>query len=778
MNSKKISLCGKWKLSVLPDSNSINCSSSKELINNNIEIIPAAVPGNLELDLEAANKVDDLFFGTNPDKIRRYTEKLHCYYFRDFYIDSIPKKVILCFEGLDCYADVFINGQKVGSFDNMLIEQRCSISDSLTLGTNEIFVHIKPAVIEALKYDYTYTVGAGKTAYEQLYVRKPAHMYGWDILPRYVSAGIWRPVYLLAQAEEEIIDFYLNTTYIGKTSANLELHYTTRCDIYGDIKLKLTGRCNNSIIEQEIPIIFPVGKTSFTVENPILWWPRGYGKADQYDFTLSLIRNGSVIDSVCFLQGLRTVKLDYTEIIDEDGNGDFQFYVNNTKIFVKGSNWVAADPFHSRDRERIPAMVKLAEETNCNMLRCWGGNVYEDDLFYELCDKAGIMVWQDFCMACGKYPQDAEFAERIRREAISVVKRLRSHACIALWSGDNECDSRWKYWESIEIDPGTNILTREILPWVIRQYDPCRTYLPSSPYVSPSINSMPLGKGWHFKPEEHFYIWKDYYKDSNRTKRRMKFVSEFGSMGAVSPESLKKFISPQKLWPYNESNDEWLLHSTSPVPELRENTFRLKVFFEQILTMFKNEPDSLADFSVKSQITQGEHLKYYIEMFRERKWEKSGILWWNLIDGWPQFSDAVTDYYFDKKYAFYTVKSAQQDVCMILTDTDESNRHRLTLVNDTLRKIRVKYTARNAETGELLASGYAAADENSNTVVQYLPAASETRFILLQWEGDAEGQNHYLDILQSKEKLTPNKYIGWLKTCNLYNEWTQKISRW
>lgn len=778
MKSQKFSLCGDWNLAVLPHKQSIDCCCSKNIYDNNIEVIPATVPGNLELDLRSANKVDDLFFGTNPDKIRRYTENLHCYYFREFEIEQISSKATLQFEGLDCYADVFINCEKVGEFDNMLITQTCDISNFLKIGKNEIFVHIKPAVIEALKYDYTYTVGAGKTAYEQLYVRKPAHMYGWDIFPRYVSAGIWRPVDIIFEAEEEIVDFYLNTTYVSHNTATLELNYTTRCDIYGDIKLKLSGVCKDSVINQEIPIIFPLGRTSFEIKNPVLWWPVGYGEPNQYEFTLSLVRDNIVIDSVDFLQGLRTVKLDYTETIEEDGTGDFQFYVNNTKIFIKGSNWVGADPFHSKDKARIPEMLELARDINCNMLRCWGGSVYEDDLFYDLCDKYGILVWQDFCMACGKYPQDNDFAERIRSEAIQVVKRLRSHACIALWAGDNECDSRWKYWESIKIDSTTNTLTREILPWVIRQYDPARTYLPSSPFISRAINDMPQGEGWKFKPEEHFYIWNGYYKDSARINRRMKFASEFGSMGAISPESMKNFISPEKMWPFSEENDEWMLHSTSPVPELRENTFRIPVYFNQLLTLFDTEPKTLAEFAKKSQITQAEHIKFYMELFRSRKWEKTGFLWWNLIDGWPQFSDAAVDYYFDKKLCFYTIKSCLQDVCFILTDADSSGYHKLVLVNDTLKPIDVKYSVKDVETNQTLATGYAHAEANSNTLVQRIPACEATRFILLEWEGDANGKNHYLDIQENKDKLTLEGYINWLNKSGLYDEWVKKSAKW
>lgn len=779
MNKHVCSLCGDWNLCVLPHKESIDISNIGEVYSNNLEVIPAKVPGNLELDLYSAGKVEDLFFGTNPDRIRRYTEKLHCYYFRKFTIDSIPGDPVLCFDGLDCYADVFVNGIKVASFDNMLIKETCNIGNVLKIGENEIFIHIKPAIIEAQKYEYPFLVSAGRSSYEQLYVRKPAHMYGWDIVPRYISAGIWRPCYIEFDQEEGIVEYYLCPTKLEDNgSLQVEFQYITKCDIEGDTRIKVEGKCKDHTFCFDIPMIFPCGnKKKLKIENPKLWWPRGYGEQNMYDITLTLISDGKVIDVIEFSQGLRTVKLNFTQSMEGD-NGEFVFIVNNKKVYAKGSNWVPADAFHSRDHERIPKILDVVEECNCNFLRCWGGNVYEDEEFYNICDKKGIMIWQDFCFACSKYPQDEEFFRRIKEETIQIVKRLRSHACLALWSGDNECDLRWNVWESIEIDPNRNELSRSLLAWVVEQYDPAKTYLPSSPYITPRIAQIGIRKGGlEVMPEWHHYLWgKNFYKNDKTFREKTKFVSEFGAMGAPSPESLKKYISPEKLWPYNEDNDEWIMHSTSAVPELRENLFRLGIFFDQIHLIFNEGAQDLADFSIKSQVVQAEQLKYFIEYCRMHKWAKTGIIWWNIMDGWPQFSDAVVDYYFDKKFAFYAIKAAQQDVCVMVTDDGDDLK--ICVANDTLKDANINYTLKDAQTGEILAKGTHLAKANTSEKIGNIAYSGKTRLISIEWDGDAAGDNHYLDITEQSNKISRNEFTGWLENAGLYEEWTRKIKKW
>ena len=782
MNKNKLSLDGNWSLSVLPHKESIEISSIKEIYSNNLEVIPAKVPGNMELDLYNAGKVDDLFFGKNPDRIRRYTEKLHCDYFRKFNVEKICGEPLLCFDGLDCYADVFVNGVKTASFDNMLIKESCNIKNVLKVGENEILVHIKPAIIEAQKYDYSFLISAGPSAYEQLFVRKPAHMYGWDIMPRYLSAGIWRPCYIEFEQEEGFAEYYFCPACLGEDgSLTVEFQYVTKCDIEGDTRITVEGRCKDSTFRFDIPMIFPLGnKKKLKIEKPYLWWPRGYGEQNMYDITLTLTRDGEVVDRVEFVQGLRTVTLDFTQSLEDEQKGEFVLIVNNTKVYAKGSNWVAADPFHSRDKERIPKMLDLAEECNCNILRCWGGNVYEDEEFYDICDRKGIMIWQDFALACSKYPQDEEFLKRIKEEAIQIVKRLRSHACLSLWSGDNECDLRWNVWEGIAIDPNRNMLSRSLLRWVAEQYDPAKSYLPSSPFITPRIAEIGIRKGGlGVIPEWHHYLWgTDFYKSDSILKGKVKFVSEFGAMGAPSPKSMEKYISPEKLWPFNENNDEWIMHSTSAIPELRENLFRLGIFFDQISLIFTEGAVDLPDFAIKSQIVQAEQLKYWIEYFRVHKWAKTGIIWWNLIDGWPQFSDAVVDYYYDKKFAFYCIKASQQDVCVMITDDDGNGNLKICVANDTLWDADIKYTVKDAESGEILSQGNLTAKANSSQKIGNIDYIGKTRLLSIEWQGDAVGKNHYLDIVKNSNKISREEYTAWLENCGLYSQWTEKIKQW
>ncbi len=788
MITKKKSLCGEWKLTVIPHAEyAKHGKHGKEKAYHTIaeveadgnEVISATVPGNLELDLFKAGKVEDLFFGTNPDKIRRYTERLHCYYFTNFQVEEISSiQETLVFEGLDCYADVFLNGQLVGSFDNMLVEQSADVTGLISQGNNEILIHIKPAIIEATKYDYNFLVTAGRSAYEQLYVRKPAHMFGWDIMPRYLSAGIWRPVYLsFLQQEEGIREYYLCTTQADQEHAIVELFYATICDIDGDVRLTLNGKCGESVYSREIKMIFPIGRRAFELEKPKLWWPNNFGEQNRYEWELLLSRDGKVIDKVTFTQGLAKISLVKTDYLDGEGNGAFHFVVNSEKIFIKGTNWVPASPFHSEDKKRIPQMIALAEELKCNMIRCWGGNVYEDDLFYELCEQKGIMVWQDFGMACGKHPQDSEFAARIKKEATAVIKRLRRFACIALWSGDNEGDLRWRQWESIKMNPNDNVITRKILPETIMEHDPARSYLPSSPFFSSALIEK-SEKDWSFIAcESHFYIWGEFYKDGASGKR-MLFASEFGTISIPSPDSMKKYISPDKLWPGRDINDEWLMHATSAIPETEENSQRPLIPFMNAEFLFETEIDSLAKLSAMSQIAACESDKYYLELFRSSKWDKTGMLWWNLVDGWPQLSDAVVDYYFDKKLPFYGLKASQQDVVLIMRDSFQSGFHPLVLVNDTLQAKTIHFKATDVETGEILLSGITQIAKNSARKVGEIPESADTRFILLEWKGDAEGRNHYLDFQKTKPKLRLNTYLHWLEASELYKEWTIKARTW
>jgi beta-mannosidase len=389
-------------------------------------------------------------------------------------------------------------------------------------------------------------------------------------------------------------------------------------------------------------------------------------------------------------------------------------------------------------------MLDLAEECGCNMIRCWGGNVYEDDLFYDICDERGILVWQDFGMGCAVYPQDEGFQQVLAREARAVVRRLRGHACIALWAGDNEVDQVPSWFGFGERDPNTNVLTRVVLPQVLQSEDPSRPYLPSSPFV----DEVAFQKGEHLIPEQHLWGPRDYFKSDYYRNSLCHFASEIGYHGCPSPVSVRKFISPDKQWPPiadGVTNDEWLLHSTCAVPGLGAGEGRIELMTNQIREMFGTVPDNLEDYAFASQCVQAEAKKYFIELFRTMKWRRTGILWWNLIDGWPQFSDAVVDYYFEKKLAFDFIKRVQQPLIVALREPS-SWKQEIVACNDTRRALQVEYSIRDADTSQVLASGGARVGANATTVLTSIPFFnSEKRFYVIEWQSEiGAGRNHYL----------------------------------
>jgi beta-mannosidase len=288
----------------------------------------------------------------------------------------------------------------------------------------------------------------------------------------------------------------------------------------------------------------------------------------------------------------------------------------------KGTDWVPMDAFHCRDAERYGKALELAKDIGCNIIRCWGGNVYEDHEFFDFCDRNGIMVWQDFAMACYSYPETERFKKKLQDEATAVIRKLRNHPCIILWAGDNEVDAGTRLF-----DPNSNSLTREVIPKCVELNDIGRPYLPSSPYISPEayasgFRSQAYGSAL---PEDHLWGPRDYYKSEFYKSNRACFVSETGYHGCPSLESIKKFITPEKVWPY-AGNDEWILHST----DQNGNDKRVMLMEKQVRVLFGKVPTEPKEYILASQISQAEAKKYFIERMRVDRPHKTGIIWWNF----------------------------------------------------------------------------------------------------------------------------------------------------
>ena len=788
-NHAKIDLCGQWEFFYVDYKDDKYYTTVNDLKNAGLKSYPCTVPGNFELDLYKNGLCPEPFYGMNPVEVRKMTENCSVYYYRKF---DLPKtdgaEPVLIFEGLDCYAEILINGGNImAQCDNMLFEHELKLpvylkglNNTVELSVlkekdNEILVHIKPAIEMAKYNDYPPSVAAMGANTESLYVRKAPHMYGWDIMPRFLSAGIWRPVYIEYMPNERIDDVFLHTIDANSGNASIKFHCNMKLGNNKDDKYAVGIKmiCGDSVVDLCYDIYFGSTNNRFNINNPKLWFPKGSGEQNLYEVCVYLRKNGDIIDEYKFKYGVRTVRLHRTSTTDQFGNGAFEFVINGVKIFMKGSNWVPADAFHSRDKERIPAMLEMAEEINCNMLRCWGGNVYEDDLFYEICDEKGFLIWQDFAFACAVYPQDENFCKRVREEAIAVVKRLRNHACVALWSGDNECDEAY-LWNGFG-DPNKNKITREVLPEVISTYDGSRPYIPSSPYFDENV----IKTGQEYASEKHLWGPRDYYKSPFYINSICHFASEIGYHGCPSVTSIKKFIEPEHLWcDGNIAKDEqWLLHSTSPVPELHLYDYRVQLMINQIAEVFDKSADNLKDFAIASQIVQAEAKKFFIELFRGSKWRRSGILWWNLIDGWPQLSDAVVDYYFDKKLAYYYIKNSQQQLFVMLREPNNWGQE-IVIVNDYLSPQTINYKITDIDTSEILISGNnILVGANSNAVAGNIPFVhGQKRFLVIDWETESyTGKNHYLS---GHPPFSLEQYLKWIEKSGIFTEWTEKIKAW
>lgn len=736
-----LSLNGKWKLTYFPEGDACP-KNPKELFSLGQKSIRAEVPGNVELDLMQAGIIKDPFYGLNSKGLRQY-EFYEWWYEREFAVPAEwrDRDFELVFHGLDTIATIWLNGEKLGETDNMLIRHRFDVSKHLKCGSsNHIVVRIGSTMNAARDYKYDPVAWSWERRNEVLWIRKAAHMYGWDIAPRMVSAGIWRPVEIVERPANAIESLYYWTHDIGESKATIGVYYQFKTDTpdLNGLSLRFRGACGDSIFEFEWPVEFVAGRTLIPINSPKLWWPKGYGDTNLYDVSCELVRYGEVIASRTDRIGVRKAELVRTDLAGDDG--DFHVRVNGERIMVKGSNWVPVDALHSRDVKRIPQVVELFDDLGCNMLRIWGGGVYEDDLLYDLCDEKGIMIWQDFAFACATYPQTENFFEKVRIEARDVIERVRNHPSLVIYCGDNEID-QMPPREGLK--PEDNRVSREILPQMVFRCDPYRAYVPSSPYVSPE--AAKYGADYHsHTAEQHLWGPRDYFKSRFYAENTAHFIGEIGYHGCPNVSSIKRFISPDKLWPYGEKNDEWRLHSVEHWQRTRRRYDRNELMINQVREYFGSVPDELYDFALASQICQAEAKKFFIEHTRIRKPRCNGILWWNVIDCWPQFSDAVVDYYFGKKLAYHYIKRVQVPFCVIMGEL-EGWVHPIHAVNDTLEDVQVSYSIRDHASGEIVSSGSRVITANGNMILGEIKGfRGEHKLYLIEWEVNGEKfGNHY-----------------------------------
>lgn len=703
------------------------------------------IPGNFEHALYEGSIISDPYIDTNSRELRKF-EFAEFTLSKEFSIEApAGKSYRLILDGIDGVADVFINGKLIGNCRNSFYAHEFILKDELS-EHNCIKIVFHSCIEEMKKYpmradmfsSYTYNAEAAR-------FRRPAHIWGWDIFPRMALGGIFYGVKLEEIPEAEIEEFDLVTRCVSDNSADLRLVYKVNMPSIadGNACISIEGKCGDHTFSASQKLRSYCGFIHFTVPGAKLWWPRRYGTSHLYDVKITLTHNGNVLDEKSFAYGIRTCSLIAKPVATELAEPDFQFIVNNKKIRVFGTNHIPLDALHARADRRMEQLFALANECSIDMFRVWGGGVYEQDEFYDLCDKYGIMVWQDFMMGCAIYPQDDEFLREFSTEAAHAVRRLRRHPSIVLWAGDNECDCA-PSWGLLDVAPESNKLTRVVLPDVCRKYDISRPYLPSSPWCSPEAlaASQPGTDPTLLASEQHLWGPRDYAKSDFYRNTKASFLSEFGYHGAPAAKSVAKFIPEKYRWPLE--NDFCYHHASNPfLPDDDSYNFRITIMFDQVREFFGNSvPDNLEDFTTASQTVQAEALQFIIELFRMRK-KCSGFIWWNLIDGWPQFSDAAVDYYGTKKLVFHVLKNLHKKVLITLSESNAWHR-KVMAANDSSQTAKGSCTIKAFSTGNIVWQGdFELAPDTVTELASLKIGSTEKELYLIDYTTDIEGNVHH-----------------------------------
>jgi beta-mannosidase len=643
---------------------------------NNSLKYPAQIPGSIFTDLLENKIIDDPFLGCNSENLRWVEDEEWVYETRFNAVDNLLKNehIDLIFEGLDTYAEVTLNGKSILFADNMFRKWVIDVKNELKAGENVLSVRFHSATKKGkeLASILSYTLPEG----ERVFLRKAQYHFGWDWGPRLVGCGIWKPVYIRAWNDLNIENVQLIQNSLNKENARLTLKANLNSDISDNIEIEII---DNDSEKKYGKIVFPIEKGTnelsykFTIDDPIYWWTYDHGKPNLYNLRINLLRNKQLIYSETKKIGLRKIEL----INRPDSNGEsFYFKLNDKPVYIKGANYIPQDVFPSRVTDSTYRdLLEKAKWSNMNMLRVWGGGIYEKDIFYELCDSLGILVWQDFMFACAMYPGDQVFIDNVRSEITEQVIRLRNHPSIALWCGNNEIDEGWHNWgwqkqynytsaDSIKIYSDYKKLFHELIPEILAKEDYSRPYWPSSPqYGWGRTKSLTHG-------DSHYWgVWWGMEPFEVYKKKMPRFSSEYGFQGFPDLKTLMEIAPAESLF---LGSNVLKCHQKHPRG------------FETIQEYMSREwpvPNYLEDYIYVSQLVQAYGIRTAIEAHRSAKPYNMGTLYWQYNDCWPVISWSGLDYFHRPKALQYFVRKAFEPVLMIPEITDSSIN--ITIINDT-----------------------------------------------------------------------------------------------
>ncbi len=614
---------------------------------------PATVPGVVHLDLLENQLIEDPYWENNEEKLQ-WVENENWIYICRFQIDKKTlenQHVELKFMGLDTYARIFLNGKEILFADNMFREWDIEVKENLKEGENELKIVFQSPITynqeKVENYPFVLPSGnetAGIETKVSAFTRKAAYHFGWDWAPRFVSSGIWRPVYLTTWNEARILEVFTSTNESNSTIALMNTRIEIEADKAGEYILEIDGIEKTYQLNKGNQSI----DYSFQIKDPHLWWTNGLGEAYLYQQNLKIKKENHLLDEKSIHYGVRTIELINTD--DKIGTA-FYFKLNGKPVFMQGANYVPQDLFLPRVKEeQYKRLIKDAKEANMNMLRVWGGGIYENDLFYDLCDQNGILVWQDFMFAGSLYPDDTEFLENVRQEVIQNVKRLRSHPSIAVWCGNNEIEVAWNHWgwqeqyqyspdDSLKIWNNYQLMFQNLIPELLFDLDPSANYTSTTP-----LSNWGTSENFNHSSMHYWGVWHGKEPFENFEEYVGRFMVEYGFQSFPSLSTLKKVMADSSLY----------LHSLAM--QNRQKSYIGNGLIEAHIKQYFNEPTSFEEFIDRSQETQAIALGMAIRAHKAKQPHCMGTLFWQLNDCWPGPSWSVIDYYGKHKKAYDTVK--------------------------------------------------------------------------------------------------------------------------
>ncbi len=645
----KLDLDGAWEFKAEKKSGAIpeSCAKAEEWL-------PAVVPGTVHTDLMRNGVIPDPFFRMNETQVQ-WIDAVQWRYRRTFEVPEIllqEKTVRLWAYGLDTYAAIVINGNAVGTTANMFIEHSFDIRRALRPGKNTIEVLFDSPVARSKALERKEGVLNVALEPHRVYARKAQYSFSWDWGPKLTTSGIWRKMVIEGYSDAVLRDPFARVVSLNAREAVVRF----TADVEGGEQRNRAVRFRVSVDGTPLAAGGTVknGKASATIRipRPRLWWPNGQGDQPMYSAELVLFRGNEVLGETTVTFAVRTIQL--LQKKDEEGES-FVFVVNGRKIFCKGADWIPADNFLPRiDDARYEMLLRLARDAHMNMVRVWGGGIYEDDRFYDACDRMGLLVWQDFMFACGEYPDTKWFLDSVREEAERAIKRLRNHPSIAVWCGNNECE-----WLFCMQNPGKHPdqmtgskIFRELLPDACRKFDGTRPYWRSSPFGEGFPNDESNGNHHQWSV---WSSWKDYAEYENDNAR---FVTEFGFQAPANVKTMEECTLPRDRHPQSIVMEHHNKQIEGPERLMRfmSGHFRVETEFSR--------------FTYLGQLVQAEALKRAVEHWRRRKFNTAGSLFWQLNDCWPVASWAVVDSALRPKAAYFYAKRFFAPVLLSFRRTD------------------------------------------------------------------------------------------------------------